>query len=88
MAEEFQRKWNYPCWPRGYRRKHIAIQQPCGSGSEFFNYKHFFSVLFLALVDANYKFIYVDAGAAGRAGDAGDFHDSILKIAVSEITRA
>jgi len=26
----------------------------------FTNYKHFFSVLLLALMDANYKFLYVD----------------------------
>lgn len=33
----------------------------------------------LALVDANYKFIYVDLGAAGRVGDAGFYVDSLLK---------
>ena len=30
----------------------------------------------MAIVDANYKFIYIEAGAAGRAGDAGIFNDS------------
>jgi hypothetical protein len=62
--------------------KHIAVQQPADTGSEFFNYKHFFSVILLAMVDANYKFIYVDIGAAGRAGDAGVFADSSLKKAL------
>ena len=37
----------------------------------------------MALVDANYKFIYVDDGAAGRAGDAGVFGDSALKKALT-----
>ena len=37
----------------------------------------------MALVDANYKFIYVDVGAAGRAGDAGVFADSTLKQALT-----
>ena len=55
-AEEFN-KWNYPCCIG-------AIQQLANSSSEF-NYKHFFSVLLLALVDANYKFLHVDVGAAG-----------------------
>lgn len=39
--------------------------------------------MLLALVDANYKFIYVDVGAAGRAGDAGVFGDSTLKKALT-----
>ena len=40
----------------------------------FFNYKHFFSVLILALVDANYKFIYVDEG----------FNNSFLRCALTD----
>ena len=36
----------------------------------------------MALVDANYKFIYVDVGAAGRAGDASVFANSVLNTAI------
>ena len=79
VAMEFEVKWNNPCCIGALDGKHVAIQQPGDSGSEFFNYKHFFSVLFLALVDANYKFLYVDVGASGRAGDAGMFAASSLK---------
>ena len=50
---------------------------------QFFNYKHYFSIIVLAMVDANYKFIDVDVGAAGRAGDAGVFADSALKKALA-----
>ena len=39
--------------------------------------------MLLALVDANYKIIYVDIGAAGRAGDSGVFGDSTLKKTLS-----
>ena len=35
------------------------------------------------MVDANYKFIYVDVGAAGRAGDAGVYAESELKRAIT-----
>lgn len=58
--------------------KHIAIKPPPNSGSLYFNYKHFFSVILLALVDANYKFLYVSVGAVGRSGDAGVFANSTL----------
>lgn len=37
----------------------------------------------MALVDANYKFLYVDIGAAGRAGDAGVYGESTLKKAIA-----
>ncbi|XP_041863337.1 putative nuclease HARBI1 [Melanotaenia boesemani] len=84
IAMEFNERWNYPCCIGAIDGKHIAIQQPENSGSEYFNYKHFFSVVLLALVNANYKFIYVDVGAAGRAGDAGIFANSALKKALSE----
>jgi hypothetical protein len=43
-------------------------------------------VLLLALVDANYKFVYVDVGASGRAGDAGVFGESSLKKALGDGT--
>ena len=84
VAAEFEKKWNYPCCIGAIDGKHTAIQQPSGSGSEFFNYKHFFSILFLALTDANYKFIYINVGASGRAGDAGVYNNSTLMKAVAE----
>jgi hypothetical protein len=49
---------------------------PSGSGYLFFNYKHFFSVLLFALVDANYCFILVDVGAVGKSSDSSVFKNS------------
>lgn len=36
------------------------------SGSEFYNYKEFFSIALLAAVDAHYKFIWVYIGQYGK----------------------
>ena len=84
IAEEFHTKWNYPFCIGALDGKHIAIRPPANSGSQFYNYKHFFSLVLLAMVDANYKFIYVNVGANGRTGDAGIFRDSSLKKALDE----
>ena len=35
--------------------------------------------MLLALVDADYRFLYVDVGSSGREGDAGTFHKFDLK---------
>ena len=51
--------------------KHIRIQRPPGSGSFFYNYKHYYSIVLMGLVDANYEFLFVDVGAEGKASDGG-----------------
>ena len=45
------------------------IQAPKNSKSLFFNCKKHFSVVLLAVVDANYKFVIMDIGAYGRQSD-------------------
>ena len=64
--------------------KYINIKQPKNNGSYFFNYKGTFSIVLLALVDANYKFIYVDIGCNGRISDGGVFRNSSLSTAIDE----
>ena len=51
--------------------KHVSILHPRNSGSEFCHYKGFFSVVLLAVVDADYKFIFADVGCQGRISDGG-----------------
>ena len=60
--------------------KHIAIKTPARSGRLFHNYKGFFSIPLLALVDADYKFIWIEFSGMGHMSDSQIFHDSELPI--------
>ena len=52
----------------------------------FFNYKHSFSLVLLAVVDAAYKFIYVDVGCNGRISD-GEFSETAICIIIWKRTK-
>ena len=64
-ASEFQRARDYPFCVGCIDGSHIAIVKPKNTGSLFYNYKNFHSVILLAVVDANYQFMYMSIGAAG-----------------------
>ena len=66
-------------------RKHIAIKKPKKSGSGYFNYKGYFSLILLTLVDADYKFLWVNMGASGSSFDAQIFNRSKLKSKLKRI---
>lgn len=77
-AEEFYKKWNFPNCAGAIDGKHIRILCPQKSASLYFNYKGFFSVVLLAIVDANCTFMYIDVGSYGKEGDSGIFERSYL----------
>ena len=77
-GEEFYSLWRSPNCIGAIDGKHIEIQTPHNSGSLFFNYKKTFSVVILALVDANYKFTIIDVGGYGKSSDGGHFTIWIL----------
>lgn len=56
--------------------ENIMIKPPPNSRSYYFNYKHSFSIVLLAVIDADYKFIYIDVGCNGRVADGGVFKNS------------
>jgi hypothetical protein len=82
VAESFGEKWNFPNCIGAIDGKHVKVKCPARSGSYYFNYKGTFSIVLLALVDADYKFIYVDVGCNGRIGDSGVFRNSSLSKAL------
>lgn len=72
-AAKFSYKWNFPNWILAIDGKHIQILSSSNTGSLFHNYKEYFSLVLLALVDANYKFVSVDIGSFCKEGDSGIF---------------
>ena len=83
IAEAFEDRWNFPNCLGAIDGKHITLRCPIKSGSYYFNYKGSFSIVLLALVDADYKFIFIDVGCNGRISDGGVFRNSPLSKALS-----
>ncbi|XP_075715546.1 uncharacterized protein LOC142750430 [Rhinoderma darwinii] len=70
VAAGFQSVANFPNCIGAVDGKHVRVQQPPRSGSQYFNYKKYFSVVLMAVADASYKFVAIDVGAYGSTGDS------------------
>ncbi|XP_046868908.1 protein ALP1-like [Drosophila willistoni] len=75
IADDFWKLWNFPNCAGAIDGKHIRIQCPPHSGSIFYNYKKFFSVL-QGVADSNCKFIAIEVGGYGKQSDGGTFNAS------------
>ena len=78
VAKLFEDRWHFPHTLGAIDGKHVRIRNPRLAGSHYYNYKRYYSIVLLALVDADYKFLFVDVGAVGSEGDAGIFAHSRL----------
>lgn len=76
ISSVFEKNANFPHCLGALDGKHIRIIKPTKSGSLYYNYKNFFSIVLFAVADANYNFIYIDVGSFGREGDSTVFENS------------
>lgn len=73
IANDFMINCNYPHCLGAIDGKHVRITNPAHSASLFYNYKKFFSIVLMAVVDSKYKFIYINVGSFGRESDSTIF---------------
>jgi len=76
IADKFYLKTNFPNCLGAIDGKHIRCINPHNAGSIYYNYKIFFSILLMAVVDSEYCFVVIDVGAYGREGDSTVFKES------------
>lgn len=79
VAQKYGERWNFHHTCGALDGKHVAIRNPCRSGTLYYNYKGFFSIILLALVDADYKFMWADVGTQGSSSDAQIFNHGPLR---------
>ncbi|KAK5650153.1 hypothetical protein RI129_001182 [Pyrocoelia pectoralis] len=78
ISMKFEKNSKFPNCLGALDGKHIRLIQPEHTGSLFYNYKHYFSLVLLAVADADYCFVWVDIGAFGKNSDSGIFKNSSL----------
>ena len=78
ISEENKRLWDFPNCIGSLDGKHVRIKCSSHSGSMFFNYKHYFSIVLQGLVDDHYIFISIDVGGYEKQSDGGTFQASKL----------
>ncbi|XP_068089414.1 uncharacterized protein [Hyperolius riggenbachi] len=76
IANLFWEKTKFPNCLGAIDGKHIRRVMPPFSGSNYFNYKKYFSLVLIAIADAKSRFIYIDVGSYGSSGDSFIFQHS------------
>ncbi|XP_046975340.1 protein ANTAGONIST OF LIKE HETEROCHROMATIN PROTEIN 1-like [Vanessa cardui] len=71
IANDFEDMWQFPNCLGAVDGKHVRIFPPPGSGSYYWNYKKFHSIVLMACANAKYEFIWCEVGTNGRISDGG-----------------
>ena len=71
--EEIESEWQFHFCIGAFDGCHISIKCPLGGAEackEFYNFKNFYSLVLMALIDSKYRFIWASAGFPGNSHDA------------------
>jgi hypothetical protein len=55
-VQQFENRWDFPGTIGALDGSHISILRPDYCGTDYFNYKKYFSVVLMAVADPDYKF--------------------------------
>ena len=83
FAQEFYDTWGMPHCCGAIDCRHIRIKKPPHSGSLYYNYKNFYSIVLQAIVDARARFICIDIGGYGSQHDSNTLRNSTFYKAVA-----
>lgn len=70
VQKDFLDRWQFPFCCGAIDGKHVLIQNPPHGASDYYNYKGTYGVVLFAIMDAHYRFIYIDVGINGRMNDS------------------
>ncbi len=84
VADQFLERWNMPHALGALDGKHVRVKKPVHTGSLHYNYKSYFSIVLMALVDSDYQFRWIDVGSPGGCSDAQIFGDCELQDALED----
>ena len=71
ITEQTNERWLFLNCFAAVDGKHVEIICPKHLGSKFYNYKGFYSIVLLAFIDYDYRFLIADVGCQGRISDGG-----------------
>ena len=69
ILQKFIERWSFRNGLGGADGKHIVLQQPKSSGSNYQNYKGTHNIILLAMVGPENEFLFVNVGMNGRNSD-------------------
>lgn len=78
VAKDFESQWNASHVIGAIDGKHVEIKNLLVLDHTTINTKKTFSIVLMAVVNANYEFIMVDAGTNGRVSDGGVLQNTIF----------